>query len=107
MVNNYLAELIVLIRECSYAEGLQDVSQKDQLIFGITAREIQEHLLNETEDDHDLAHCLQEARKIKSHIAQCKLLGLKSVQYDAVVEHSRSKKKKKIKDMFLIQITVH
>ena len=47
-------------------EGLQNVLLKDQILFGVTVREIQEHLLYETEDDHDLAHCLQEARKIES-----------------------------------------
>ena len=63
-------------------------------------REIQEHLLNDIEDEHDLNHCLQEARKIESHIAQHKLLGLKSVQYDSTGrrDHGRSKKKSKFKD---------
>ena len=70
-VNAYMAELKVLIL-------------KDQFIFGVTVHEIQEHLLNSMEDDHDLNHCLQEAYKIESYIAQRKLLGLKSIQYDTV-----------------------
>ena len=57
---------------------------EDQFIFGVTVREIQEHLVNEISDDHDVNQCLQEARKIESHIAQNKLLGLKSVQYDCI-----------------------
>ena len=47
---------------------------------------IQEHLLNNIKDEHNLNHCLQEACKIESCIAQRKLLGLKSVQYDAIGE---------------------
>ena len=50
------------------------------------------------EDEHDLAHCLQETCKIESRIAQCKLLGLKSVQYNSIGERGRPKKKKKFKD---------
>ena len=47
---------------------MQNILLKDQFIFGVTVHEIQEHLLNDIEDDHDLNHCLQEARKIESHI---------------------------------------
>ena len=78
----YIAELKVLIKECGYDQNMQQILLKYQFIFGVC--EIQEHLLNDIEDDHKLNHCLQEARKIGSHIAQCKLLGLKSVQYDAI-----------------------
>ena len=80
----YMAELKVLIKECGYNQNMQNILLKDQFIFGVTVHEIQEHLLNDIEDEHDLNHCLQEACKIESHIAQRKLLGLKSVQYDAI-----------------------
>ena len=83
-VDTYMAELKVLIHECGYDETMQNILLKDQFIFGVTVHEIQEHLLNETGDDHDLNQCLMEARKIESPIAQRKLLGLKSVQYDAI-----------------------
>ena len=63
---------------------MQVILLKDQFIFGVTVHEVQEHLLSEISDDHDLNQCLVEARKIESHIAQRKLLGLKSVQYDAI-----------------------
>ena len=78
-VDAYMAELKVLIKECSYDQNMQQILLKDQFIFGVTVCEIQEHLLNNIEDDNDLNHCLQEACKIESHKAQCKLLGLKSV----------------------------
>ena len=76
-IDAYMAELKVLIKECGYDQNMQQILLKDQFIFGVTVCEIQEHLLNDIEDDHDLKHCLQETCKIESHIAQCKLLGLK------------------------------
>ena len=52
-----------------------------------------------TIDDHDLNQCLMEARKIELRIAQSKVLGLKSVQYDSIGnQRSRPKKKFKPKD---------
>ena len=99
----YMAELKVPIKECSYEQNLQNILFKDQFICGVTVCEIQEHLLNEIGDDHGISQCLQEARKIESHIAQCKLLGLRSVQYDSTGnqrDHGRSKKKSKPKDRY-------
>ena len=96
-VDAYMAELKVLICECGYDENMQAILLKDQFIFGVTVREIQEHLLNEISNDHDLNQTLVEARKIESRIALRKLLGLKSVQYD-VVNRGRPKKKSKNKD---------
>ena len=57
----YMIELKVLIKECEYEENMQNILLKDQFIFGVTIREIQEHLLNEIGDDHDLNQCLIEA----------------------------------------------
>ena len=101
-VDSYMAELKVLIKECGYEQNMQNILLKDQFIFGVTACEIQAHLLNEIGDDHDINQCLQEARKIESHTAQCKLLGLKSVQYNSIGQRDcgRSKKKSKSKDRF-------
>ena len=98
-VDAYMAELKALIKECGYEENMQNILLKDQFIFGVTIREIQEHLLNEIGDDHDLNQCLIEEQKIESRIAQCKLLGLKSVVYDSIGnQRSRPKKKFKPKD---------
>ena len=83
-VDAYMADLKVLIKECGYGQNIQNILLKDQFTFGVTVCEIQEHFLNDIEDEHDLNHCLQEACKIESYIAQRKLLGLKSVQYDAI-----------------------
>ena len=57
-------------------------------------------MVNDIEDDHDLNHCLQEARKIQSRIAQRKYLGLRSVQYDAIGKRDWGRSKKKSKDRF-------
>ena len=65
-VNAYMTELTVLIHECGYEENMQTILLKDQFIFGVTVQEIQEHLLNEISDDHDLNQTLVEARKIES-----------------------------------------
>ena len=104
-VDSYMVELKVLIHECSYEENMQNILLKDQFIFGVTVREIQKHLLNDMEDDHDLNHCLQETRKIESYIAQHKLLGIKSVQYDSIGQRDcgRSKKKSKSKVQIPVQ----
>ena len=71
-VDAYMAELKVLIKECRYEENMGNILKT---IFSVTIREIQEHLLNEIGDDHDLNQCLIEAHKIESRIAQKKLLG--------------------------------
>ena len=68
-----MAELKVLIMECGCEENMQNILLKDQFIFSVTVREIQEHLPNEIGDDHDLNQCLTEACKIESRIAQRKL----------------------------------
>ena len=64
-VDSYMAELKVLIRECGYEENVQNILLKNKFIFGITIRKIQQHLLNEIGDDHDVNQCLQEAMKIE------------------------------------------
>ena len=48
-----MAELKVLIKECGYDKTVQQILLKDQFIFGVTVCEIQEHLLNDIDDDHD------------------------------------------------------
>ena len=61
-------QLKVLIKECGYKDATQQILLKTNSYL-MSLREIQEHLLNEIEDKHDLNHCLQEARKIESRVA--------------------------------------
>ena len=63
-IDAHMAELKILIKECGYNQNMQQILLKDQFIFGVTVYEIQEHLLNDIEDNHDLNHCLQEAQKL-------------------------------------------
>ena len=67
-VDAYMAKLKVLVCECGYDNNMQTILLKDQFIFGVTVREIQEHLLNEITDDQYLNATLVEARKIESKI---------------------------------------
>ena len=96
-IHSYMAKLKVIIKECGYEDAMQQILLKDKFIFGVTVCEIQENLLNEIEDEHNLNHCLQEARKIESCIAQHKLLGLKSVHYNFIGQGDRCRSKKKLK----------
>ena len=96
-VDAYMAELKVLIKECGYEENMRNILLKDQFIFGVTVREIQEHLLNEIGDNRDLNQCFIEACKIELHIAQRKLLGLKSIQYDSIGNQRSRPQKRKFK----------
>ena len=59
--DSYMAELKVLIKKYCYEENMQNIFLKDQFIFIVTTWEIQEHLLNEIGDNHDVNQCLQEA----------------------------------------------
>ena len=81
-IDAYMAELKVLIKECSYHQNMQNILLKDQFIFGVTE-----------------TVTVIEACKIESRIAQRKLLGLKSIQYDSIGnQRNRPKKKFKPKD---------
>ena len=68
-VDAYMAELKFLIHECGYEENMQNILLKDQFIFGVTVCEMQKHLLNEIGDYYDINQCLQETKKMESHIA--------------------------------------
>ena len=45
--NSYMSELRLAIVECHYPEIVQDELLKDQFIFGLVIKEIQDHLLGE------------------------------------------------------------
>ena len=66
---------------------------KDQFIFGIHNKEIQDHLLGEIKETDNSVRALYEARKIDSKLAQRQMLGI--VNPDLVsVDAFRSTKKK-------------
>ena len=89
-----MSELRLAIVECRYPNDVQDQLLKDQYIFGLCVKEIQDHLLGEIVPEDTAEKCLLESRKIESKIEQRKLLGIKtSMTYDAIYR-GRNKSKK-------------
>ena len=74
---------------------LQDELLKDQFIFGVCVKEVQDHLLGEITPEDNSDKCLLEACKVESKIEQHKLLGIKTAMtYDAI-NRGRSKSRNK------------
>ena len=91
----YMAELYLNIVECKYLNTVQDELMKDQFIFGICVKEVQDHLLGEITPEDNSYKCLLEAQKVESKIEQHKLLGIRTaITYDAI-NQGRSKSKHK------------
>ena len=81
----YMAELCLNIVECKHPNIVQDELLKDQFIFGVCVKEVQDHLLGEITPEDNSDKCLLEACKVESKIEQGKLLGIKtSMPYDAI-----------------------
>ena len=95
----YMAELHLNIVECKYPNTVQDELLKNQFIFGVCIKEVQDHLLGEITPEDNSEKCLLEARKIESKIEQQKLLGIKtSITYNAIHSNNnrgRSKSRSK------------
>ena len=88
-----MSELRLTIVECRYPENVQDELLKDQYIFSLSIKEIQDHLLGEIVAEDTPEKCLFESHRVESKIEQHKLLGIKtSMTYDAIRSHrGRSK----------------
>ena len=83
--DSYMSELRLAIVECRYPDIVQDELLKDQYIFGLCVKEIQDHLLGEIVAEDTPEKCLLESRKVESKIEQRKLLGIKAaISYDAI-----------------------
>ena len=92
--DSYMSELRLAIVECHYPDIVQDELLKDQFIFGLVVKEIQDHLLGEIVVEDTSEKCLLESRKIESKIEQRKLLGIKAaVSYDSIHTNNRSRSK--------------
>ena len=82
-----------MFAECNYHKDAQDNLLKDQLIFGITVKEIQDSLLSKIASDDSTGKCLLEARKTESKIEKRKLLGIKTnVSYYAIGTYGGNKR---------------
>ena len=75
-IDIYLTGLRLAIPECSYHKHPNDLL-KDQFIFGIGVKEIQDTLLSKISSDDMIGKCLLEARKVEPQLEQRKLLGIK------------------------------
>ena len=73
--DSYMSELRLALPECKYRNN-SDELLKDQFIFGIHNKEIQDHLLGEIKETDNSVRALYEARKIESKLAQRKMLGI-------------------------------
>ena len=91
--DSYMSELILSIVECRYPDIVQDELRKDQFIFGLVIKEIQDHLLGEIVAEDSSEKCLLESRKIESKIKQRKLLGIKAVTSYESIQTNRGRGK--------------
>ena len=92
--DSYMSELRLAIVECRYPDIVQDELLKDQFIFGLVVKEIQDHLLGEILAEDTSEKCLLELRKIESKIKQRKLLGIRAaISYDSIQTNNRGRGK--------------
>ena len=73
-IDNYMSKLRLALPECKYKNDADELL-KDQFVFGVFNKEIQDHLLSEISETDNSVKALYEARKIESKHKQCKLLG--------------------------------
>ena len=73
--DSYMSELRLALPECKYRNDADELL-KDQFIFGIHNKEIQDHLLGEIKETDNSVRALYEARKVKSKLAQRQMLGI-------------------------------
>ena len=77
-VDAYMSQLRLALPECKYKHD------KDQFIFGLHNKEIQDRLLGELSGTDNSIRALYEARKIKSKLEQQKMLGTVTPNYSLV-----------------------
>ena len=73
--DSYMSELELALPECMYKNDADELL-KDQFIFGIENKEIQDHLLGEISETDNSIKALYQARKVESKLAQRKMLGI-------------------------------
>ena len=73
--DSYMSQLRLSLPECKYRND-SDELLKDQFIFGLFNKEIQDHLLGEISETDNSVKALYEARRIESKLVQRKMLGI-------------------------------
>ena len=91
MCDSYLSQLWLGLPECRYRNDADELF-KDQFIFGIHNKEIQDHLLGKIKETDNSVRALYEARKIESKLAQRQMLGIVNPGLVSVDALSRSNK---------------
>ena len=90
--NSYMSELRLGLPECRYRNNADELL-KDQFIFGIHNREIQDHLLGKIKETDNSVRALYEAGMIESKLAQRQMLGIVNKGLVSVDALSRSTNK--------------
>ena len=105
--DSYMSQLRLSLPECKYRND-SDELLKDQFIFGLYNKEIQDHLLGEISETDNSVKALYEARKIESKLAQRKMLGIvtpAALSVEAIHRNFKSKTRSQSKASKLKQIT--
>ena len=100
--DSYMSGLRLALPECKYRNDADELL-KDQFIFGIYNKEIQDHLLGEIKETDNSVRALYEARKIESRLAQRKMLGIANPNLVSVDELKKSTTFNKRKDNHRIE----
>ena len=87
--DSYMSGLRLALPECKYRNDVDELL-KDQFIFGIYNKDIQDHLLGEIKETDNSVRALYEARKIELKLAQRKMLGIANPNLVSVDELKRS-----------------
>ena len=95
--DNYMSGLRLALPECKYRNDADELL-KDQFIFGIYNKEIQDHLLGEIKETDNSVRALYEARKVESKLAQRKMLGIANPNLVCVDKLKKSTRFNKSKD---------
>ena len=91
----YMSQLRFALPECKYKHD-GDELLKDQFIFSLLNKEIQDHLLGELSEMDNSVHALYEAHKVESKLEQRKLLEIvtpSAVGMDAIRQNRFSHEK--------------
>ena len=97
--DSYMSQLRLSLLECKYRND-SDELLKDQFIFGLFNKEIQDHLLGEISEMDNSVKALYEARNIESKLAQRKMLGIvtpSALSVEAIHRNFKSKSKSQSK----------
>ena len=92
-VDAYMSELRLALPECKYKNDADELL-KDQFLFGILNKEIQDHLLGEISETDNSVKALYEARRVESKHKQRKMLGIVNPNALTTVDAIRAKVKK-------------